>query len=88
MFNTPTRNHISIIVERLKMVFVVLVIGILNIFGNSEEDILSAEYWRNLMATAKGAQDYIYALSGLGFVAVCSIVVLISFLFGEKPIFT
>jgi putative membrane protein len=69
------------------MVFVVLVIGMLNIFENSEEVILSAEYWRNLMATAKGAQDYVYALSGLGFVAVCGIVVFISFLFWRKTYF-
>ncbi|NLB35834.1 MAG: PH domain-containing protein [Clostridiales bacterium] len=87
MFNTPTRNHISVIVERLKIVFIVLIIVTLNILAESDSDIFNPEYWRALAATAEGVQDYVFALSGLGFAAVCGIVIFISFLFWRKTYF-
>ncbi|HZJ77806.1 MAG TPA: PH domain-containing protein [Clostridia bacterium] len=87
MFNTPTRNHISIIIERLGFFFVILVFGAFNFLTDSEQEVLTKEFWTKLASTATSAQDYAIALSGFGFIAVCAIVLLVSFFIWRKTFF-
>ncbi len=87
MFNAPTRNHISIIIERLGFIIALLAFNVISNVSNSPEKIFSVEYWRSVWANAAGAGDFIAALSGFAFILICGVVLFISFLIWRKTFF-
>lgn len=87
MFNSPTRNHISIIAERLGIVFFMLVIVGINSSMNNLANMFRPQFWRDLAGTADSLSGFIVALGGAGFLLLVALVLLISFLFWRKTFF-
>ena len=87
MFNSPTRNHISIIAERLGIVFFMLVIVGFNSSIDNLANMFRPQFWRDLAGTADSLSGFIVALGGAGFLLLVALVLLISFLFWRKTFF-
>lgn len=90
MFNTPTRNHITVVAERLGFVFVMLAVVAVNFLQQSLEgdfsNLFSASFWRYMLDSA--AEKSFPALIGaVALVAAVIFVVLISLRFWSKTSF-
>ena len=86
MFEKPTRNHISIIAERLGAVIVFLLsIGYSQVF-RSKTDVFKPSVWRELFQKAEEGQIYIL-FGGLALILLSIIIIIVSFLRWRKTVF-
>ncbi len=87
MFNKPTRNHFSIIFERLGFVFFLFIIIGSNSIQNSMTKIFKPEFWQDLTAEAANVNNAIVVFGGLAFLLLITAVLFISFRFWLKTFF-
>lgn len=86
MFKSPTRNHISIIIERLGAVLLfLLAMGYSQLFNNVS-DIVDPEFWRGLI-TATGENRSKIFLSGGGLIILSIGILIWSFMRWRKTFF-
>ncbi|MGI6247995.1 MAG: PH domain-containing protein [Acutalibacteraceae bacterium] len=86
MFNKPTRNHFTIIFERLGiLLFASLAMG-LSSLQNSIDKMFSLDFWRSLLRQV-GQQGTLSLLSGFAFVLIFCISFFISFRHWQKTFF-
>lgn len=87
MFASPTRNHITIIFERLGFVFFTLILVISGNISNSLNRIFDPAFWQDLFNEATSLDDTLVVLGGVGLLLIVSIVLFISFLYWLKTFF-
>ncbi len=87
MFGNPTRNHITIIIERLGVVFLTLILAISGNISNSLNRIFDPEFWKGLFSEASSLNDTVVVLGGLGLLLIVGIVLSIAFLHWLKTFF-
>lgn len=87
MFASPTRNHITIIFERLGFVFFTLILVISGNISNSLNRIFDPAFWQDLFNEATSLDDTLVVLGGVGLLLLVSIVLFISFLYWLKTFF-
>jgi len=87
MFNTPTRNHITIIFERLGFVFLTLILIGFNSISDSVTEFLNPEFWRTLTDEATDINNIAVVFGGVAFILVIAVVLVVSFIFWRKTFF-
>lgn len=87
MFASPTRNHITIIFERLGFVFFTLILVISGNISSSLNRIFSPAFWQDLFNEATSLDDTLVVLGGVGLLLLVSIVLFISLLYWLKTFF-
>lgn len=87
MFGNPTRNHITIIIERLGVVFLTLILAISGNISNSLNRIFDPEFWKGLFSEASTLNDTVVVLGGLGLLLIVVIVLFIALLHWLKTFF-
>ncbi len=87
MFGSPTRNHITIIFERLGVVFFTLILVLSGNISNSLTRVADPAFWRDLFSEASTLNDTVVVLGGLGLVLIVAVVLFVSFLFWLKTFF-
>ena len=87
MFSKPTRNHITIIFERLGFVFFALMLLGFNTIQNSMTEIFKPEFWQNLFNEAANINSVFVAFGGTAFLLIVAFVLFISFRYWLKTVF-
>lgn len=87
MFSKPTRNHISIIFERLGFVFFMLIIFGFNTIQNSVTEIFKPEFWRNLFDEATNINSISVVFIGAAILLIVTAVLVVSFRYWLKTVF-
>lgn len=90
MFNTPTRNHITVVIERLGLMFVMIAVIALNFIQQSVEgdfsNLFSPDFWRYMLDSA--AQRSLPALvSAIALVVATFVFVFVSVRFWVRTFF-
>lgn len=87
MFDKPVRNHISIVFERLGVMFVIVAaVGFAN-FREGLAEIFSRDFWRELSVTATGIEQKYYVIGAAVFLAVILLVFLVTLLVWQRTMF-
>lgn len=76
MFEKPTRNHITFIVERLGVFFFFLMAFGLNSLSQNAGELFTAAYWRRLFDSASAADGRYFAL-GTAALLLLAVIVLV-----------
>lgn len=87
MFNSPKRNHISIVFERLGFLFFTLVLVGFNSLLDSLSEITNPQFWRNLTDEATRADGVIYVFGGTAFFLIAVTVLIVSLIYWYKTYF-
>ena len=87
MFSKPTRNHITIIFERLGFVFFMLLIFGSNSIQNSITEIFKPEFWQNLTVEATNMNSVVVVFGGMAFILLVAVVLGVSFRYWLKTFF-
>ncbi len=87
MFDKPTRNHITIIFERLGFVFFTLLLFGLNSLQNSVNEIFNPDFWRSLTAEATDLNNVAVVFGGIAFLVFVLVVLLVSLRYWQKTFF-
>ncbi|MEI6579035.1 MAG: hypothetical protein WCN92_06165, partial [Eubacteriales bacterium] len=78
MFSKPTRNHITIIFERLGFVFFMLLILGSNSIQNSITEIFKPAFWQNLTVEAANMNSVVVVFGGMALLLIVAVVLGIS----------
>lgn len=87
MFDKPTRNHITIIFERLGFVFFSLILFGLNSLQNSINEIFNPDFWRSLTEEATDMNNVAVVFGGIAFLVIVTVVLLVSLRYWQKTFF-
>lgn len=87
MFANPTRNHITIIAERLGVLFFTLILAVSGNILNSLNRIFDPAFWQNLFSEASSVNDTVVVLGGLGLFLLVSVVLFVAFRHWLKTFF-
>lgn len=87
MFGNPTRNHITIIVERLGVLFFTLILAVSGNVLNSLNRIFDPVFWQDLFSEATSLNDTVVVLGGLGLFLLVGVVLFVAFRHWLKTFF-
>lgn len=88
MFEQPTRNHITVIFERLGgMFFVIALIALSNLESSGDMQIFNPDFWRRMRETAQGTEDYCFVIGAGVFLAAVVVILLVALRFWSKTVF-
>lgn len=87
MFNSPKRNHISIVFERLGFVFFTLILVGFNSLLDSLSEITNPQFWRDLTDEATRADGVVYVFGGTAFFLIAVGVLIVSLIYWYKTFF-
>lgn len=87
MFDKPTRNHITIILERVGFLFVFIFIIAGEFMLESVYYLFDPAFWEGLLHSIGSGPDWLYLLGGAAMFFVMVLVLAISFIFWRKTFF-
>ncbi len=87
MFDKPTRNHFSIIFERLGAVFIIILIYGWNALEDNIQAVFKKEFWQSLPELIADAESRIILIAAAVFVLVSIFVLTFSVLMWRKTFF-